>query len=90
MPLSAQQRCFLYTHNHPTVQGVKQRESAASVTRLNKRIQALQEQQVARDHRTLLREQRNLFLVIISAIILIAIAILLFVQHTSHNEAKRV
>jgi hypothetical protein len=51
MPLNPQQRRFLYTHNHPSVQSVKQREAAAYVTRLNNRIQLLQEQQVARDHR---------------------------------------
>jgi hypothetical protein len=71
---------------HCTVQSVKQRESAAYITRLNNRVQPLQEQQVARDHRASLREQRNFFLAIICAIVLIDIAILLFVQHTSHNN----
>jgi hypothetical protein len=67
MPLSPQQKRFLYTHNHPRVQGVKQREAAAYVARLNNRIQALQEQQVVRDHRASLREQRNFYLTIICA-----------------------
>jgi hypothetical protein len=61
MPLSPQQRRFLHTRNHPSVQGVKQREAAAYVTRLNNRIQLLQEQQVARDHRASLHEQRNFY-----------------------------
>ncbi len=43
------------------MKGVKQREAAAYVARLNDRIQALQEQQVARDHRASLREQRNFY-----------------------------
>jgi hypothetical protein len=59
MPLSSQQRRFLYTHNHPSVQSVKQQEAAAYVVRLNQRIQALQQQQVSREHRAALREQRN-------------------------------
>jgi hypothetical protein len=90
MPLSPQQRRFLYTHNHPTVQSVKQRETAAYITRLNNCIQVLQEQQVARDHRASLREQRNLFLTIICAIILIATASLLILQHISLNQAKKI
>ncbi len=90
MPLSPQQRRFLYTHNHPTVQSVKQREAAAYVVRLNERIQVLlQQQQVARDHRASLREQRNFFLAIICAIILVAIAILLFLQHILLNQANK-
>jgi hypothetical protein len=89
MPLSPQQRRFLYTHNHPTVQSVKQREAAAYVVRLNERIQVLQQEQVARDHRASLREQRNFFLAIICAIILVAIAILLFLQHISLNQANK-
>jgi hypothetical protein len=71
------------------VQGVKQREAAAYVTRLNERIQVLQQQQVARDHRASLREQRNFFLAIICAIILSAIAILLFLQHLSLNQPNK-
>ena len=89
MPLSPQQRRFLYTHNHPSVQSVKQQEAAAYVARLNQRLQALQQQQVNREHRAALREQRNFFLAIICGIILIAIAILLFVQHLSLNQANR-
>ena len=89
MPLSPQQRRFLYTHNHPTVQSVKQQEAATYVDRLNQRLQALQQQQVSREHRAALREQRDFFLVIICAIILIAIAILLFVQHLSLNQANK-
>jgi hypothetical protein len=90
MPLSPQQRRFLYTHNHPSVQGVKQREAAAYAVRLNnERIQVLQQQQVARDHRASLREQRNFFLAIICAIILGAIAILLLLQHISLNQANK-
>jgi hypothetical protein len=89
MPLSPQQRRFLYTHNHPSVQSVKQQEAAAYVVRLNQRIQALQQQQVSRDHRAALREQRNFFLAIICAIILVAIAILLCVQHVSLNQANK-
>jgi hypothetical protein len=88
MPLSPQQRRFLYTHNHPSVQSVKQQEAAAYVVKLNQRIQALQQQQVARDHRAALREQRNFFLAIICAIVLVAIAILLFLQHISLNQAN--
>jgi hypothetical protein len=71
------------------VQSEKQREAAAYVVRLNERIQVLQQQQVARDHRASLREQRNFFLAIICAIILVAIAILLFLQHISLNQAKK-
>jgi hypothetical protein len=89
MPLSPQQRRFLYTHNHPSVQSVKQREAAAYVVRLNERIRVIQQQQVARDHRAALREQRNFFLAIICAIILVAIAILLFLQHLSLNQANK-
>ena len=89
MPLSPQQRRFLYTHNHPTVQSVKQQEAATYVDRLNQRLQALQQQQVSREHRAALREQRDFFLVIICAIILIAVAILLFVQHLSLNQANK-
>ena len=90
MPLSPQQRRFLYTHNHPSVQSVKQQEAAAYVVRLiNQRIQALQQQQVSREHRAALREQRNFVLAIICVIILIAIAILLFVQHLSLNQANK-
>ena len=89
MPLSPQQRRFLYTHNHPLVQSVKQQEAATYVDRLNQRLQALQQQQVSREHRAALREQRDFFLVIICAIILIAIAILLFVQHLSLNQANK-
>ena len=91
MPLSPQQRRFLYTHNHPSVQSVKQREAAAYVVRLNERIRVIQQQQVARDHRASLREQRNFFLAIICALILgaIAIAILLFLQHISLNQANK-
>ena len=89
MPLSPQQRRFLYTHNHPTVQSVKQQEAATYVDRLNQRLQALQQQQVSREHRAALREQRDFFLVIICVIILIAIAILLFAQHLSLNQANK-
>jgi hypothetical protein len=89
MLLSPQQRRFLYTHNHPSVQSVKQQEAAAYVVRLNQRIQLLQQQQVARDHRASLREQRNFFLAIICAIILVAIAILLFLQHISLKQANK-
>jgi len=71
------------------VQSVKQQEAAAYVTRLNQRLQALQQQQVNREHRAALREQRNFFLAIICVIILIAIAILLFVQHLSLNQANK-
>ncbi len=71
------------------MQSVKQQEAAAYVNRLNQRLQALQQQQVSREHRAALREQRNLFLAIICAIILIAIAILLFVQHLSLNQANK-
>jgi predicted neutral ceramidase superfamily lipid hydrolase len=71
------------------VQSVKQREAAAYVVRLNEHIQVLQQQQVARDHRASLREQRNFFLAIICAIILVAIAILLFLQHISLNQANK-
>jgi hypothetical protein len=89
MPLSPQQRRFLYTHNHPSVQSVKQREATAYVVRLNERIQVLEQQQVARDHRAFLREQRNFFLAIICAKILVAIAILLFLQHISLIQANK-
>ncbi len=71
------------------MQSVKQQEAAAYVNRLNQRLQALQQQQVSRDRRAALREQRNFFLAIICAIILIAIAILLFVQHLSLNQANK-
>jgi CHASE3 domain sensor protein len=71
------------------VQSVKQQEAAAYVARLNQRLQALQQQQVSREHRAALREQRNFFLAIICTIILIAIAILLFVQHLSLNQANK-
>ena len=50
MPLSPQQRRFLYTHNHPSVQSVKQQEAAAYVARLNQRLQALQQQQVKKEN----------------------------------------
>jgi CHASE3 domain sensor protein len=89
MRLSPQQRRFLYTHNHPSVQSVKQQEAAAYVDRLNQRLQALQQQQVSREHRAALREQRSFFLAIICAIILVAIAFLLFVQHISLNQANK-
>jgi hypothetical protein len=56
------------TYQH-LVQGVKQQEAAAYVVRLNQRIQALQQQQVSREHRAALREQRNFILAIICAII---------------------
>jgi hypothetical protein len=71
------------------VQSVKQQEAAAYVVRLNERIQVLQQQQVARDHRASLREQRNFFLAVICAITLVAIAILLFLQHLSLNQANK-
>jgi CHASE3 domain sensor protein len=71
------------------VQSVKQQEAAAYVARLNQRLQALQQQQVNREHRAALREQRNFFLAIICSIILIVIAILLFVQHLSLNQANK-
>jgi CHASE3 domain sensor protein len=89
MPLSPQQRRFLYTHNHPSVLSVKQQETAAYVDRLNQRLQALQQQQISREHRAALREQRNFYLAIICVIILVAIAILLFVQHVSLNQANK-
>jgi hypothetical protein len=56
---------------------------------MHQRLQALQQQQVSREHRAALREQRNFFLAIICVIILIAIAILLFVQHLSLNQANK-
>ncbi len=62
------------------MQSVKQQEAAAYVDRLNQRLQAVQQQQVSREHRAALRERRNFFLAIICAIILVAIAILLFVR----------
>ena len=80
MPLSPQQKRFLHTHNHPKVRGVKQQQAAAYVARLNDRIQALQEQQVARDHRAALREQRNF---------LTGIASFLILQHISLKQAKK-
>jgi hypothetical protein len=89
MPLSPQQKRFLHTHNHPKVRGVKQQQAAAYVARLNDRIQALQEQQVARDHRAALREQRNFYLTIICAIILTGIASFLILQHISLKQAKK-
>ena len=89
MPLSPQQKRFLHTHNHPKVRGVKQQQAAAYVARLNDRIQALQEQQVARDHRAALREQRNFYLTVICAIILTGIASFLILQQISLKQAKK-
>jgi hypothetical protein len=71
------------------VQSVKQREAEAYVARLSERLQVLQQQQVARDHRASLREQRNFFLAIICAIVLSTITILLFLQHISLNQANK-
>jgi hypothetical protein len=71
------------------VQDVKQREAAAYVARLNNRIQVLQEQQVARDHRASLREQRTFYITIICAIILTGIASFLILQHISLNQVKK-